>query len=224
MTKHRKSYPDIRAKSTAATTRLESVTARRNVVRRLFERRNDDEGPLPPDIAPLVAQIRAGERPGAHDAWTIIHTANEYGCICAKCARELGPEEPVWRQAIRNPNNVWGSSWWLFGPVCRGCKETWRHFRPVAPCRWCGRPVHVQVDGRTRYWTSCSEVCSRLESRRFWCGNAREERRTARGEARRCADCGESFEPQRADVRYCSGACKQRAYRRRVTANKIAAG
>ena len=30
-----------------------------------------------------------------------------------------------------------------------------------------------------------------------------------------CADCGRTFRPRRADARYCSGACRQRAYRRR---------
>lgn len=31
-----------------------------------------------------------------------------------------------------------------------------------------------------------------------------------------CVDCNKQFEPQRSDARTCSGACRQRAYRRRV--------
>jgi hypothetical protein len=31
----------------------------------------------------------------------------------------------------------------------------------------------------------------------------------------RCGSCGEGFTPARPDARYCSAACKQRAYRRR---------
>ncbi len=31
----------------------------------------------------------------------------------------------------------------------------------------------------------------------------------------RCSVCGESFEPRRPDARYCSSACRQRAFRRR---------
>jgi len=34
---------------------------------------------------------------------------------------------------------------------------------------------------------------------------------------RDCEDCGKSFEPTRADAQYCSDACRQTAYRRRVT-------
>jgi hypothetical protein len=31
-----------------------------------------------------------------------------------------------------------------------------------------------------------------------------------------CETCGESFTPTRSDGRYCSGACRQKAYRRRT--------
>jgi hypothetical protein len=46
-----------------------------------------------------------------------------------------------------------------------------------------------------------------------------------RGEAKRilttrpCVGCGETFEPTRADAQYCSSACRQQAYRHRVTDN-----
>ena len=30
-----------------------------------------------------------------------------------------------------------------------------------------------------------------------------------------CAQCGEHFEPKRSDSRYCSSACRQKAYRER---------
>jgi hypothetical protein len=33
-----------------------------------------------------------------------------------------------------------------------------------------------------------------------------------------CAMCGERFMPARSDARYCSNACRQRAWRLRVTA------
>jgi predicted nucleic acid-binding Zn ribbon protein len=35
-----------------------------------------------------------------------------------------------------------------------------------------------------------------------------------------CAVCGKTFAPTRADAQYCSGACRQTAYRKRVTDNR----
>ena len=36
---------------------------------------------------------------------------------------------------------------------------------------------------------------------------------------RKCLHCGVAFEPARKDVRYCSGACRQRAKRQRRLSN-----
>lgn len=70
-------------------------------------------------------------------------------------------------------------------------------------CPACGRRL-----GRTNYWpaTSCSPECRR-ELR-----NAR--RRVNRSETT-CEVCGDTFTPPRADARYCSGRCRQKAYRQR---------
>jgi len=40
---------------------------------------------------------------------------------------------------------------------------------------------------------------------------------------RDCAVCGKTFAPTRADAQYCSGACRQTAYRKRVTDNQVSA-
>jgi hypothetical protein len=65
-----------------------------------------------------------------------------------------------------------------------------------------------------RRWVSCCERCER----QVRVVKARERRHAARP-ARACEneDCGKVFEPTRTDARFCSVACKQRAYRRRVT-------
>jgi len=39
--------------------------------------------------------------------------------------------------------------------------------------------------------------------------------------SRDCQVCGKAFEPHRAGAQYCSDACRQRAYRRRVTDNEV---
>ena len=56
----------------------------------------------------------------------------------------------------------------------------------------------------------------------YWCGNQANNRRQR--EYRQihrqdlvCQCCGEKFTPKRADARYCSNACRQKDYRKRVT-------
>lgn len=66
----------------------------------------------------------------------------------------------------------------------------------------------------------CSEACKRKQASQRYAAIARQRRAEARGPSRQCAVCGEPFEPARADARYCSPACKQKAYRVRVTLNE----
>jgi hypothetical protein len=61
----------------------------------------------------------------------------------------------------------------------------------------------------------CSGVCR--EQARY--AAARAKRADLRG-TRICDNCDETFEPRRSDAKFCSDACKQRAYRKRVTLNK----
>jgi hypothetical protein len=74
----------------------------------------------------------------------------------------------------------------------------------------CGRDVHgLSVDARVH-------VCSTRCKSAHYSAIRRDERRAVRGLTRVCEQCGEEFEPTRADQRFCpGGACKQRAYRRR---------
>jgi hypothetical protein len=60
--------------------------------------------------------------------------------------------------------------------------------------------------------TFCSESCRRAVFR----VEAKAKRLAARGDlTRRCVDCNREFTPHRTDARYCSSACRQRAYRSR---------
>lgn len=77
----------------------------------------------------------------------------------------------------------------------------------VNTCIVCGRIV----EGRGKY---CSQRCV---------NDAYMERRRQRHEAQLqkvCAVCGKPFTAKRVDAEYCSPACKQSAYRRRVTDNR----
>lgn len=77
----------------------------------------------------------------------------------------------------------------------------------VSTCPVCGRIV----TGRKKY---CSQRCV---------NDAYMERRRQRHAAslrKTCAVCGKPFTAKRADAMYCSPACKQTAYRGRVTDNR----
>lgn len=79
----------------------------------------------------------------------------------------------------------------------------------ISTCVVCGR----FVTGRKKY---CSQRCV---------NDAYMERRRQRHAAsllKRCAVCGKPFTAKRADAMYCSPACKQTAYRGRVTDNRLA--
>lgn len=71
-------------------------------------------------------------------------------------------------------------------------------------CEQCGVRVTL-ARPRKRIW--CSEECSRA-----WY-NAHRAR--AQHAEKACSQCGNTFQPTRADSRYCSHICRQAAYRRR---------
>ena len=91
-----------------------------------------------------------------------------------------------------------------------------------APCASCGRMVHNTESRWQRRWTFCSDACQRRHQSTYQAGIARVRRAEARGVSRPCEECGEHFEPTRADARFCSSACRQKAHRKRVTLAKCA--
>ena len=74
------------------------------------------------------------------------------------------------------------------------------------PCVVCGRPM--AFDCWVAPWVNklCSLACQR---------ERRNARRRVVHQPRLCDGCGESFTPTRSDARFCSNACRQRAYRER---------
>jgi hypothetical protein len=101
------------------------------------------------------------------------------------------------------------------------CEPCVRSSRPPYPLDWPPRRFRVcRRCGRRRYYQSgwprdfCTDICKRqherglLEQRRQrW----RERVRPSRPYMR----CGQPFTAGRSDARYCSSACRQRAYRQR---------
>lgn len=77
-------------------------------------------------------------------------------------------------------------------------------------CKGCGREFYTQI--------ATKKYC--LYS---LCGNRgyQKELTQRRHEARKdmvCPVCGKTFTPKRSDAKYCSNACRQKAYRNSVTA------
>ena len=75
-------------------------------------------------------------------------------------------------------------------------------------CTGCGRLL-----ARTSFWPArlCSEDCQRT---------ARNTRRRVERAGHTCPSCGNAFTPPRADARYCSPACRQKAYRERLASGR----
>jgi hypothetical protein len=130
---------------------------------------------------------------------------------CSLCGRELLPD------AIVAASNR--------GLLCLDCNVS--RGRPAmkpTPCLCCGRPVirfaYVKPNRRGRPF--CCGACStrwyqateRYFDRKHW-PPGRRLKKPAKQAKPKCAECRKSFIPTRSDARYCSAACKQRAYRQR---------
>jgi hypothetical protein len=82
-------------------------------------------------------------------------------------------------------------------------------WRAPEPCEKCGRPVICDARRRLPKHVVCSDACRLAVYRAI--GIAR---RRSLIEQRPCKACRKPFTPKRCDARYCSAACKQKAYRR----------
>lgn len=78
------------------------------------------------------------------------------------------------------------------------------------PCAWCGRPVLADVSRRK--YPSCSKRCQVYTSQQHH-GTTRDRYRRPRAAELACRSCGASFAPRTYQQKFCSHACRQRAYR-----------
>ena len=139
---------------------------------------------------------------------------------CNKCKREIGPDEPIWRGRTRRVTSMGYGRGYMLAHLCDLCGPSdWRDYGRAMPCESCRRPVHYSLTNHWRTHTYCDSRCEYEATK----AKARRRRAEARGETRDCEVCGEVFEPVRADAKYCGSPCRQKAYRRRVTSNKVPA-
>jgi hypothetical protein len=143
-----------------------------------------------------------------------VNRAAYTGDICAKCGKQLAPEESVFR---------WGYGFELnidHAPVCAECNgepRSFDHWHEL-PCDGCGRPV-FNSHFRAWRWTVCSQRCRTIIETR-----QRTEKRRAARALRPCQNCGVGFLPRRADARTCGAACRQAIHRTRVRASREITG
>jgi hypothetical protein len=142
----------------------------------------------------------------------IIYNAQNDASVCAECGRQIVASDPVWRQRLSLGRGLFGGWRNTVAPVCSSCKSEYEAFY-ARSCDACGRPVH-NLYSTYRRLTFCSEVCQ-TKAR---AAQARNTRREARG-SQTCEGCSKIFNSTRTDARFCSVACKQRAYRQCVTGN-----
>jgi len=168
-------------------------------------------------LAELEAVIRGGPPRADHAAWVRSSAAARTGLTCGECSRSLADDADIY--AVRWGRGRRGHHQTL---VCPRCAKT-RYVGQLADVRYewvaracaqCGRNVHR----RYRYgrgFVSIPRCCSARCGRRR---QAAERRKAKPGTTTRCAACGETFTPTRADAVTCSNACRQRAYRQRQRA------
>jgi hypothetical protein len=124
---------------------------------------------------------------------------------CPRCQRSLAKEDPVIRirarSDYRRPAPVVG---------CLVCSEAWADSRSARcveyPCEHCGRPVLIRGNKIKRI--ACSPYCrGQLDNALARARRAKDRREHS------CQICSAPFDPSRRDAKYCSNACRQRAYR-----------
>jgi hypothetical protein len=118
-------------------------------------------------------------------------------------------------------------TWWHYGMSgtygyskgysCKDCadkqqRDNPRQYDRTRKCQYCCRVVHLlerSEQGRSdRFW--CSHDCEWSEAAAI----AKQRRHLQRATVE-CETCSRQFVQVRTDSRFCSGACRQKAYRRR---------
>jgi len=128
---------------------------------------------------------------------------------CEHCRRDLTDTEPVYRVRLWE-NHPWVRRYPTVLHLCSDCADTMRRkWHPARPCDNCARPVHHGENYKVPLHVTCGPVCRNAIK-------AAQARALRRPPIFKCQSCGTPFGPKRADARFCSVGCKQRAYRRRL--------
>jgi hypothetical protein len=128
---------------------------------------------------------------------------------CGQCKRQLTAAEPVYRLFINGRVN-----WQMVCSPCEAAARKASGFPPIwrLPhcCSQCARPVYMDCPPRKVRYFVCGAECRQAAH------NANYRRMHPRSRVERQCLCGAAFTPKRNDAKFCSVACKQRAYRERA--------
>lgn len=191
-------YRSVRPTSVTPLEWAEAETRRRNVATASWLADMKQRDPALYPLARLaITRVEVRE--------VVAWAAAEHGWWCALCAADLG-DGPVVRRRVPFAGRV--------VPICMTCGST-DLAEETGRCS-CGRAVRY---GSRR---PDPEPLGR-RMRVFCCDDHRREqvnadRRAVRnaGCVARCGACQTQFSAGRSDAEYCSGACRQAAYRRRI--------
>ena len=136
---------------------------------------------------------------------------------CGYCQRDLPQDQAVYQYRggfLIKINNGWLTS------ICVDCLRKlngssdfkyalWRYKTEPDPCVHCARPIF-----RYRHYKARPAIC--CEACRWAYQNAQASQlRAQRRGTIVCVECSKQFQSKRTGARYCSIACKQKAYYRR---------
>lgn len=178
----------------------------------------EDRPPRPPDQALTPDQL-AGTFPP-------IATPVPVRMTCSECRRPIAPDQHVynnkragWRRCTGcadpdpgerddAPHGVLVGDFWFHDGAWQDTTDRYPDWRVIWPCQVCGRVLHMDhrrsQHGRwIPWWHECGEACTRRRRRPRLDGPSR------------CTVCGTPVTLGRGDARYCSPACRQKAYRQR---------
>jgi hypothetical protein len=130
---------------------------------------------------------------------------------CGKCQQQLTAAEPVFRLFINLRVN-----WQMVCGPCETAASKACAFPPLWDlprcCSQCGRSVFVDSPPRKVRYFVCGAECRQAAHKASY----RRMHPTRSPVERQCL-CGAAFTPKRNEAKFCSAACKQRAYRARLT-------
>ena len=136
---------------------------------------------------------------------------------CRWCGRSIKDAEAVHRVSMPYAFPWPDGPYPLIGYICTDCSAATSssdstlglfgtNWLDPIPCCHCKRPVIHDARRKLPKYVVCSEECQRAIYR------ALSFERRELGD-RRCRVCDKMFLPKKANVLYCSGSCRQRAYR-----------
>ena len=183
---------------------------------------------------PLMSMARAWfererELERTSPAYRRILAARATGETCAECGEAFEAGQLTWHVGLPTglTNLVDGRpifsdvlvctdcvvipSWWVNNSSAAEYRDEWFPPTFALTCPICGRCIRYR-DARYRLGV-CSARCARAAD----AARKRDERAVAQlyRDYTSCEACGGCFKPRRSDAKFCSSACRQKAYRER---------